>query len=197
MGGDGVISEEYAEQNRLLHQRQAKFGYGGGQYAGRVYGLIATWQPKTVLDYGCGKGGLELAVRSLAANGSSWRPINGKKLRIYVTAMPEWFSYDPAIPGRETIPDLPCDMLVCTDVLEHVETEFIEETMATLARLTGKVALLTIGLRKSNKTLPDGRNAHLIIKDREWWRDLIGQHFAHRVDLPWRRQNVFMVAAFQ
>ena len=63
----------------------------------------------------------------------------------------------------------PCEMVVCTDVLEHVEPDKLDAVMDHIFRLTGKLAYFVISTRFANAVLPDGRNAHLSIHDADWW----------------------------
>jgi hypothetical protein len=41
-----------------------------------------------------------------------------------------------------------------------------------IGRLAGKAAYLVISTRDANATLPDGRNAHLIVRPAPWWIDV-------------------------
>jgi hypothetical protein len=59
--------------------------------------------------------------------------------------------------------------VVCTDVLEHIEPELIDNVLDHLKDLTRKVAFLAIATRPARKNLADGRNAHLIIQPSSWW----------------------------
>lgn len=65
----------------------------------------------------------------------------------------------------------PCDLVVCTYVLEHVEPEKVPTVLDHIYRLTGKVAYFCISKREAREILPDGRNAHLSIHDSAWWFD--------------------------
>jgi hypothetical protein len=102
-----------------------------------------------ILDYGCGKGTLR---------------IDGIK------------QYDPGLPKFD-IPPLSADLVVCTDVLEHIEPEFLDNVLAHIESLMLKAGYFTIGILKARKNLPDGRNAHLIIEPAEWWIDKIVGYF--------------------
>ena len=109
-----------------------------------------------MLDYGAGKQSL--------ANAMPWVRIAG---------------YDPAIPELSK-PPMPADLVVCTDVLEHVEPECLEDVLDDLRRLTLKAAYLEIATREALKHLEDGRNAHLIVQPMEWWLPRIWQRFSLR-----------------
>lgn len=146
-----LISEEYRSQNRKLHRHREAYGRSGGGWAKAVIGLTEHFDTKDVLDYGCGKG--ELA----------------KKLPIPVR------EYDPAIDGKDVLPE-PADIVVCTDVLEHIEPEYLEAVLDHLQSLVRVCGFFTIATRKAKKILPDGRNAHLIVQPADWW---LG-HLQHR-----------------
>lgn len=147
-----LISEAYRKQNIELHAASEIYGANNAKYAHAVMKLLQTSQSTTVLDYGCGKGAL---VRALQANGV---PAKG---------------YDPAVAEFSSQPE-PADLVICTDVLEHVEPEYLEGVLIDLDRLTKKAIYLIVATTPAWKTLPDGRNAHLIQKSStEWLYDLL------------------------
>ncbi|RPJ39780.1 MAG: DUF115 domain-containing protein [Planctomycetaceae bacterium] len=154
-----MISEAYREQNRLLHEERDDYGRSGAMWAPYVSHLINDEHYKTVLDYGCGKGTLALAIAEMS-------PMRQYQIR----------EYDPAIADKAAPPE-PADLVVCTDVLEHIEPEHLESVIADLRRLSKKRLFFNIATRPAIKTLPDGRNAHLIIEEPDWWRAKIASHF--------------------
>ena len=79
----------------------------------------------------------------------------------------DYYPYDPAFP--EYGPPRPADLLVCIDVLEHVELDHLDDVLDELARLTRKLALITVHTGPAKKALSDGRNAHLIQQWPSWW----------------------------
>jgi hypothetical protein len=68
-------------------------------------------------------------------------------------------------------------MVVCTDVLEHVEPEYLDNVLADIAGLTKQYAYFNISLMEAMKTLPDGRNAHLIVQPWQWWAEKLREYF--------------------
>jgi hypothetical protein len=106
----------------------------------------------SVLDYGCGKGGLGRAIPFGICE------------------------YDPAIAGKESSPK-PADLVVCTDVLEHIEPECLVYVLADLRRVTRKIGYFVIHTGPAQKHLADGRNAHLIQRDRMWWKKKLRRFF--------------------
>jgi len=143
-----LISDEYIRQNAIMHRRPE--GYGGSGYKRRdeVAEYAKEVGAAIILDYGCGQGTLK---KSLAEIG-----------------VVDIVEYDPAIKGKQGLPK-PAELVVCTDVLEHVEPEKLAAVLEHLYRLTLKAAFFVIAMRKANKILPDKRNAHLIIKPVEFW----------------------------
>lgn len=148
-----LITDDYKVQNRTLHEENPEYGTSGLKWARLVMDICAEKGLKTVLDYGCGKGTLK-------------RSIDGLDVR----------EYDPCIPGKDTPPE-PADLVVCTDVLEHIEPECLDGVLDDLKRLTLHCGVLVAATRKAKKTLPDGRNAHLIVEPKEWWADRIRERF--------------------
>lgn len=150
-----LITEEYRQQLDQLHQSRADFGKRGSMWAESVMALCATLDTTDVLDYGCGKGELNLHL-----------PFGIQ-------------CYDPGVP-KYAKPPRPADILICTDVLEHIEPECLDDVLAHIAVLTKKFALLVIHTGPAIKTLPDGRNAHLIQQPLDWWQEKAGQYLRIR-----------------
>jgi hypothetical protein len=146
-----LTSKAYREQLETLHASQT-WGADGAKHTDAVRALWAQYQPKTTLDYGCGENKLAESLKA--------------EIRIS--------GYDPGIPERSKMPK-PCDMVVCTDVLEHVEPSKLDAVLDHIWRLTGRVGYFVIDLKAANAILPDGRNAHLSLHPAEWWLDKLHQ----------------------
>jgi len=145
-----LISEAYREQNTALHASKPSYGTTAISYATLVGRFAHTYGLETVLDYGAGK-------RLLKA-----------KLG-YFGVTPRVTEYDPAVPEIAEVPTEPADLLVCIDVLEHIEPKCLPDVLAHMESLTNKMAFVTVCCREAKKTLADGRNAHLIVKPQSWW----------------------------
>ena len=142
-----LISDEYRELNRLLHQQSAKYGTKGHRDSDLVLKYIRLHGVVSILDYGSGKGGLKEALRH--------SPLPMKVLQ-----------YEPALQIDERTP---CDLVVCRYVLEHVEPECVDDVLADIRRLSRRFAILSIGCKASADTLPDGSNTHRSIYPAKWW----------------------------
>lgn len=148
-----LISAGYRNLNSQLHQDNLAYGVGGGKYRDTVCRLAEVLKTQSVLDYGCGKGYLAKAM-----------------------PYPIW-EYDPAILGKDAAPR-PADLVICTDVLEHIEPEKLPYVLSDLKRCTKKMGYLVIHTGPAGKTLADGRNAHLIQKGKDWWFSKLKKHFS-------------------
>jgi 2-polyprenyl-3-methyl-5-hydroxy-6-metoxy-1,4-benzoquinol methylase len=137
-----------------LHRRNPHYGVSSGKHVPTVLAIAEAMNTTDVLDYGCGKGRLKAGL-----NGA----LNVQE-------------YDPAIEGKEATPT-PADLVICTDVLEHIEPDCIDDVLDDIVRCTKRLALLSVAMRLASKTLPDGRNAHVLLKDRDWWVAKIGHRF--------------------
>jgi len=147
-----LISAEYRNLNERLHHDNLTYGVGGSKHAPVVLKLAESLKTTSILDYGCGKG-------YLAKN----------------LPFPIW-EYDPAVPGKEADPR-PADIIVCTDVLEHIEPEKLFFVLDDIRRCLRKVGYFVIHTGAAQKTLADGRNTHLIQKDKQWWKGKLKKFF--------------------
>jgi hypothetical protein len=149
-----TITDSYAALNRQLHEQNDGYGASSWRHMQKVLDLRERTGSETVLDYGCGKGMLKKALGN-----------------------PDWMrEYDPAVPGKDTRPEI-ADLVICTDVLEHIEPELLDNVLTHIIRVTAKAALLIIATRPAGKNLPDGTNAHKIIENDDWWRAKLEEKF--------------------
>lgn len=168
-----LISEEYRQLNKQLHETNIGYGTSGHKYSKTVESIAKAWGCETILDYGCGQGTLK------------------RSLTFFDVA-----EYDPAIPGKDAAPE-PADLVVCNDVLEHIESECIDDVLMDLARCTNVIGFLVVDIFPAVKILPDGRNAHILLASEEWWRRKIGSHLhVWTVHIEGIRKLIFIVRRY-
>jgi hypothetical protein len=148
-----LISEQYREEQTALHAK-GNYGTASLQYGQIVSAIVEGTGAKTLLDYGCG---------------------SMQNLKKVLDCDVMYLGYDPAIP--EFSVKEPCDLVVCIDVLEHIEPELLDNVLDDLLMLTGKWGFFTVHTGPAKKVLSDGRNAHLIQKPAEWWLPKITQRW--------------------
>lgn len=142
-----LITEDYRKAQEQMHE-EPRYGAACLKFIQPINKLVSERRPATILDYGAGKRLLRTALQAFEA-----------KLT----------EYDPGIPEIASVPLGLFDIVVCIDVLEHVEPECLSDVLADIRALTGEVAFLTVHTGPAGKFLPDGRNAHLIQQPFYWW----------------------------
>lgn len=152
-----LISEDYKRSLKQL-QKHNKFKGLLVKYE-PVKSFVETYQPSSILDYGCAKGALV------------------QQLRQDFPKIPVIHGYDPGVAEFDLIPHSSYDCLISNDVIEHFEPEFLHQSLTHMNSLFVNAAWLIIACYPAKKTLPDGRNAHLIIESPAWWREKIKQYF--------------------
>lgn len=151
-----LISDDYRATLQETH-RLNKWGGGGKSHVHDVMAWAIDNECTTILDYGCGRGTLKPAAFELDHGAREVR------------------EYDPGIPGKDALPE-PADLVVATDVLEHIEPDRVYATLQHLRGLTCMAAFFVISLRPAKLILPDRRNAHLSIHDAVWWESELKAH---------------------
>lgn len=119
--------------------------------------IIEFLKPKRILDYGCGKGNL---VKALANKYPS--------IKVY--------GYDPAVEEFEKMPVDKVDLVICTDVLEHIPENELPDTVARIASLSENV-FFHLHHAKAVAVLPNGENAHCTIYSPKQYADLLKKFF--------------------
>jgi len=158
-----LITEEYRELQRKLHENP-NYGAASLAYAPIVAEVIKRLHaPELVeaieiLDYGAGKGHL------------------GEALMQHIQTPLKVHHYDPAVPSWSKPPD-PCSLVACIDVLEHIEPDLLDNVLDDLKRVTLQYGVFTVHTQAAMKSLPDGRNAHLIQQPPHWWLPKLTERF--------------------
>lgn len=164
-----LITEAYRAINAQMHAVDDSYGRMGSRYVDYVRVAAEQLRAASILDYGCGKHTLR-------------------------QAMPDWHDYreyDPALPGYDAPPDV-ADMVVCTDVMEHIEPAFCDAVLDDILRLGRNGVFFVIAMRPADKPLPDGTNPHKICEDEGWWLQKICLRW--RVNFFERNKKRFIMA---
>jgi len=151
-----IISEEYLKEQQQLHKNPS-YGSSSIMFAPTVLQLINQIKPQTLTDYGAGKQRLNLRLQELNAPKYIYQP------------------FDPAFPEYGEAKE--AELVVCIDVLEHIESDFLNNVLEDLKRVTRRLGFFTVHTGPAKKKLSDGRNAHIIQKPQDWWADILARYF--------------------
>jgi hypothetical protein len=153
-----LISDAYQKLNYDLHKSDETYGTSAdANIATGIRNVAKQHACRTLLDYGCGKGTLKIALQPLFP-----------ELDIR--------EYDPARPGKTQLPE-PADFVACLDVMEHIEPENLDAVLDHIRSLTKRIALFLIAIAPAKKSLADGRNAHLTVQPQAWWVERLSARF--------------------
>jgi len=155
---DDLSTPEYREVLKATHEKykdgKRPWGSSAWRFIPQILKFYAEIDGNTLLDYGCGARTLQLQLKKL-----------DPPKRV--------MNYDPGLPGMEQMPK-PCDLVVCTEVLEHVEPAKLINVLSHINSLALKGVFLTITCSEAGEILTDGRNAHLIVESPGWWLQKLG-----------------------
>jgi len=169
-------NNSYLEEYKILHKNQMEFGSGAGIYFPEISLIIDYLRPKTVLDYGCGKAVL---IKMLAER----------------YPMIEFYGYDPSIPGRDVLPIKKVDLLINTDVLEHIPENILPIEVEKIATLS-KNAFFILHHALAYTVLPNGVNAHCTVRPPIWYYKLLNKYYKTPYPLPSRKTEISACITF-
>ncbi len=149
-----TASDAWLARHRDTHARHPEFGTHRHPYlVNTVHALAdaATGDEKpSLLDYGCGKG---VFLREMERSGR-FRFVRG---------------FDPVRPAFQARPSQRYDIVLCLDVLDQVETEFVDAVIADVAQFTGGTAIFDV------ITVQVAALAHLAPRPASAWWEAIGR----------------------
>ena len=148
-----LITPGYKALQEQLHST-GEYGERGYKWAKTAKWIVDRYDIRSVLDYGCGQGTFKSELRSL------------------VTSAVRIDEYDPAIPNKSQRPGF-ADLVVCTDVLEHVEPFALSSVIGHIHALARVAVLFVVATVDTEHIMSDGRSTHLTIQPSEYWERTI------------------------
>lgn len=156
---EGVV--RWFNNYTYLHDRTPAYGTGGAYFAPKIAEIAQENKVYSILDFGCGKGGL---VRELDRH---LVPLGQLCVE----------GYDPFVKEFCRPPEHEFDMIVSTDVLEHIPEENLAEVFDDMLSYQPRLMFHVISNRKAVQILPDGTNAHKTVRDADWWLEELTNGF--------------------
>lgn len=142
------LYDTYLEQAKQYHKDDKNWqGVALKKFIPAINQIIKDKDIESILDYGCGK--------------AKYHP-------------EEWNAtkYDPAVPEYQNKPTDKFDLVISTDVLEHIPVDNLKDAIDEIFSYSKKWVFVSVCCRKANAILPNGYNAHATIESAKWWREL-------------------------
>lgn len=152
------------EQYSKVHLEDPNYGNtsvikNNYHYIKCLFNLI---KPRNFIDYGCGKGVLSDTL--------------SKEFKV------KSYKYDPAISKYSVLPESQFDILINTDVLEHIPESDLASIINKMCSLSN-ISIFVIHLGLANKILPNGENAHCTIKSPNEWNSILLNHYSNVINI--------------
>lgn len=127
------------------------------QHREQIAWLVADRGSRTVLDYGSGRGNAYLPPHEVHKEWGVERPV----------------LYDPAFAAHDVLPPAGTkfDLVLCSDVLEHVPEGQVPATIRDLFDYGEGLVWASVCCRPAKKSFPNGMNMHVTIKPVDWWAE--------------------------
>lgn len=165
MSEDEFISDEYRRLNRKYHIDRIKannpWGVSAKKYFKEIQGMAQELKAGDILDYGCGSCSMTKCFRT-----------NKNPIPIY--------EYDPCIDDKMNN-KRPADLVVCTDVLEHIEKDKLDNVLYDLWAHSRKGMFLVIATVGCSEIFEDGTNAHQIVESPVWWLNKLEEAYQRKI----------------
>jgi len=166
-------SEDYYElldSYKELHKEEGKFrGISLVPLVPTLMKMIKENNCKTLLDYGCGK--------AIPYSKKECKSIGLKKPVQELCNLDSFALYDPAYPKYNKLTKKKYDIVVCTDVMEHIAEQDIDWVLKDILSHSKKTVFLNISCQPALKHFKEGKfkgkNVHISVFDGVWWSDKV------------------------
>ena len=166
-------SEDYydlLDSYKELHKEEGKFrGISLVPLVPTLINVIKENNCKTLLDYGCGK--------AIPYSKKECKSIGLKKPVQELCNLDSFDLYDPAYPKYNKLSKKKYDIVVCTDVMEHIAEQDIDWVLKDILSHSKKTVFLNISCQPALKHFKKGKfkgqNVHVSVFHGTWWSDKV------------------------
>jgi hypothetical protein len=154
-------------------------GYSIAPFLTLIQALIEEHNSKTLLDYGSGAGDQynKVVIRKKGSLRFFGRLANYWKVKVTC--------YDPAVPKYRVLPAGRFDAVISTDVLEHIFIDDIDWVLDEVFRRASQFVFINVSCCPSSHVLPDGGNAHVTLRNPDWWAQQVAKTAARFPELKY------------
>lgn len=147
---------DYIKQYKLLYKRKKNYGKTSIKLYDMLKKIINDLNISSVLDYGCGKSKLLDLIKK------------NKKIKIY--------RYDPAIKKYSKLTKNKVNLVICTDVLQHVPLYDLDRVLKEI-KSKGIYILFYIKCTNHKTKLPNKTYANCTVYDKKWWLEKLSNYY--------------------
>ncbi len=166
-------SEDYydlLDSYKELHKEEGKFrGISLVPLVPTLINITKENKCKSLLDYGCGK--------AIPYSKKECKSIGLKKPVQELCNLDSFDLYDPAYPKYNKLSKKKYDIVVCTDVMEHIAEQDIDYVLKDILSHSKKAVFLNISCQPALKHFKEGKfkgqNVHISVFDGVWWSDKV------------------------
>ncbi|MBS1717993.1 MAG: class I SAM-dependent methyltransferase [Armatimonadetes bacterium] len=166
---DSASESERQKYEQMWDMPEYRQNFDGVKQAEEFVGLTKAPKGSSFIDFGCGPG-----------YASSWLIEHGYKvlgIDIASNALKA-----PTIPFLccsmwEMPVELRSDYGFCTDVMEHIPPERVDDVLALIAKSVAKETYLDISFRVDGFGDRIGKRLHLTVQSPEWWMERLKKHW--------------------
>ena len=154
------MNKKYLEQYKLLYKIKPKYGASSVKFFDILYSMLEKEKDNIiyVLDYVCGRSPLLKMLQE---------KLNYLKI----------FRYDPVFDEYNTLPKCKIDFVICTDVLQHVPIDELDETINKISSISKK-CFFHIKCTDHPTKFPNGEPTNITIREKEWWKKYLLKYFS-------------------
>ena len=174
------------EQYKELHNENKFKGISLNKHIQAIGDLIKQHKVKSLLDYGSGKGYL------YSKNFKIVNP-NLKEPLQKLWKIDKLKCYDPGYTEHAEYPTDIYDMVISTDVIEHIPEEDLTWFLNDIFSLSKKFVYLNIACYPALKHFKDGTNVHVSIFEPQEWIDFIMKLWKEK----YKHLEIYLVAQYQ
>ena len=150
--------------NQKLTPQETFAGHSLNKWVIKIQQIIKNNQVNSIIDFGCGKG--LLYKNPVKINGIKYQNI------LDFWKISQIQLYDPAVPEFASYPNKKADMIICTDVLEHIPEHDVNRLIDDISKLANKIIFFVISTRPASKFFEDGTNVHICLRTKEEWESV-------------------------
>ena len=156
---------------KKLHEQEGKFkGISLIPLVPTLIQITKENKCKTLLDYGCGK--------AIPYDKERCKEVDLRNPIQELCDIESFDLYDPAYEKYATLPDKKYDIVVCTDVLEHIAEQDLDYVLTQILSRSNKIVFLNICCKPALKHFKEGKfkgkNVHISLFEPDWWNRKIG-----------------------